>query len=1038
MFTKIFKIGLVVLGCVFTSGAIAQTVTLPVYESFDNADPGRSYQASSPTIGLPGWRYESEGTGGRLSFRTDFETHAGSEFIASMDNPGGGGINRLVVSINASGLAVTSDQVLLAFDSFDHGDERDPEDIVEVRGSDADSWVEVYNLGTNGINGRWTKVRDIDLSAALANAGQQFSATTQVRFSQTDNFPINTDGTSIEDVSIELAASADSDSPDPEILIASMVNYQGRDITPGDSIEYKVSLVNPSDVGAQTATDVVFELPQFATETTLVAGSVITSQGTIVTGNTAGDTTIRVNLSDISDGTSATLYFRASTSFNGQFEFSNQGQVSATNVAQFLTEDPTRNSASADPTTVRFVVPTPLPVYESFDNAGPALTYRAAAGDSLPATFNPDGLPGWRYEVNNTAGRLTLRTDFKTHTGSEYIASMDNPGGESINRMIVSVDTNSLQSATDQVLLAFDWYDHGDEGDFVDNVEIRSASNEAWIKVYDFATNSNNGDWTQVRDIDLSAALATASPPQDFTDTLQVRFSQNDNFPINTDGISIEDVSIEVAASTDSDSPNPEILVASMVDYRDRDVTEGDSLEYKVSIRNPSDTTGDAASSVVFEMPQFGPETSLVPGSVITSQGTVTAGNGASDTTILVNLGDIGDGQSATLYFRAVTTFNGQLDFFNQGQITATNVTQFMTEDPTRTSGSVDATLARFSRVQRAVTNLAIDDTQPVIGDQPTVSATGSGSSAPIVYSSDTPAVCQIINTNTVELLSRGDCTLNANQVGDATYLDATKAMITFFVDNDTIPDSTDNCPNEANDDQADLDLDGIGDACDMENSASLSLSISATTLIEGGQLTAFVSRSSDTTETLLVNLQVGNSNLTIPTSVMIAAGQTRSADFNVTSTDDVSPDGNRTIALQATASLHANGSANITVIENDFDQDRDTVLDRNDNCPVTPNPDQADFEGDGFGDACDFDTDGDGMPDAYERENGLDPRNSLDRDADADGDGFTNLEEFEFGTDPTVPDTDNNGDGIPDIANQRRDSVIRALPGIINILLDD
>ncbi|MBC8183291.1 thrombospondin type 3 repeat-containing protein, partial [candidate division KSB1 bacterium] len=45
-------------------------------------------------------------------------------------------------------------------------------------------------------------------------------------------------------------------------------------------------------------------------------------------------------------------------------------------------------------------------------------------------------------------------------------------------------------------------------------------------------------------------------------------------------------------------------------------------------------------------------------------------------------------------------------------------------------------------------------------------------------------------------------------------------------------------------------------------------------------------------------------------------------------------------------------------------DSDGDGVADEDDNCPETANPDQANFDDDDMGDACDADDDNDGVDD--------------------------------------------------------------------------
>jgi PKD repeat protein len=76
---------------------------------------------------------------------------------------------------------------------------------------------------------------------------------------------------------------------------------------------------------------------------------------------------------------------------------------------------------------------------------------------------------------------------------------------------------------------------------------------------------------------------------------------------------------------------------------------------------------------------------------------------------------------------------------------------------------------------------------------------------------------------------------------------------------------------------------------------------------------------------------------------------------------------GIHTVTFTATS---AGGSVDriVTIEVIEWDQDNDGVADTTDNCLSTPNPSQANLDGDASGDACDSDIDGDGVDNADDR----------------------------------------------------------------------
>ena len=197
--------------------------------------------------------------------------------------------------------------------------------------------------------------------------------------------------------------------------------------------------------------------------------------------------------------------------------------------------------------------------------------------------------------------------------------------------------------------------------------------------------------------------------------------------------------------------------------------------------------------------------------------------------------------------------------------------------------------------------------------------------------------------------------------------------------DNDGVPDDVDNCPAVANPDQANLDGDPFGDACDDD--------------------------------------QDGDGVLNV---------------------DDNCPV--NTNADQADIDQDGFGDACDAI---DDDPDRDGVLTAVDNCPTVANPNQEDQDNDGVGDACvgaPPDADGDGVADAVDNCPAIPNADQLDSDndglgdvcdntppvtpTDADADGIVDTVD-NCPSDANANQADADGDGVGDVCDTSFDGVV-------------
>ena len=123
-------------------------------------------------------------------------------------------------------------------------------------------------------------------------------------------------------------------------------------------------------------------------------------------------------------------------------------------------------------------------------------------------------------------------------------------------------------------------------------------------------------------------------------------------------------------------------------------VNPGDTLQYQITLDNSGDM--DAVDVLFLDTPDA--HTSLAVGSVTTSQGAITSGNTAGDTTVSVAVGTLAALGSSVLITFDVSVLPGAVlpalgvgEVNNQGIVSGSNIADLLTDDPA-VGGSQDPT----------------------------------------------------------------------------------------------------------------------------------------------------------------------------------------------------------------------------------------------------------------------------------------------------------------------------------------------------------
>ena len=407
-----------------------------------------------------------------------------------------------------------------------------------------------------------------------------------------------------------VAATAAVDVVEPQLDIQKTATPNNGDA--GDLITYTLTLSHTAASQAAAYGLVISDILQ--SDIRLVAGSVTASTGTITTGNGGGDTSVRIDLATYTLGSAP-----VTITYQGQLQNTVVSGTNESNTVNLsygsLPGGGGRQYSDSDSEKIAIGVPNLIKSNVSTSVAATGTGAFNPAIDDLTVgetvTFN------LRVQLQEGTVRAIVTDNLPTIDGvlslvsSQVLSIGGNISGSllAVGASGVASDINLVDSLNDRVVFDFGTVINAADGVVDGNDEILI---QVVARVADVAANTSADRLTNRATLDFGTG-------------------------------SVSDTSVvEVVA------PALDITKSVLPTFGDA----GDTMTYSLNITHATNSSGPAFDVAVIDL--LAANLNLVAGSVLSTHGVVTLGNGGGDTTVRIDVAELALGESITVTFDVV------------------------------------------------------------------------------------------------------------------------------------------------------------------------------------------------------------------------------------------------------------------------------------------------------------------------------------------------------------------------------------------------